>query len=223
MCCSVLVVTTNAADRVRYHNAFTDAGCSVTSAESFADARRQVNASVPDVLVAALRLGDFNGLHLAIVTRMAKGKATTVVLGDAESDSEPDVVATGSHYLLRPSVAELTGLVFRLRNAEAEPRRSRRIPVLGWVPVLVDSTVGRLLNVSNEGLAVELSGPHAYPIAATMYVSLAPDLLDVAAARSWTRPTTQGTVCGLRLAGESAREESDWYDWVAQFRQSARA
>jgi DNA-binding response OmpR family regulator len=124
MSCAVLIVTTNALALAAYERAFIEAGCATAVASSFEEARHWVDACVPDVLVAALRLGEFNGLHLAVVVRMAKDDATTVVLGDRDTDAEADVVATGSHFLRRPSAAELVGLVFRLRN---ESRASSRV------------------------------------------------------------------------------------------------
>jgi CheY-like chemotaxis protein len=220
MTCSVLLVTRNQADLSTYQQALQEVGFSVTAASSFEEARPRIDACAPDILVAALRLGEFNGLHLAIVTRMARASATTVILGDPWS-SEADVRATGSSYLLRPSVAELTGLVLRMSNPSAPVRRSRRILVGGGVEVVAGAATGRLLDISDEGLRLEVSSPQEHSVARMMHLSNAGAPIEVTADRVWARQTKGGTECGLRVHGDDPSRETAWRRTVGRFREAA--
>jgi two-component system nitrogen regulation response regulator GlnG len=55
------------------------AGYIVHAAYSFHDARRALTTSVPDVLVVDIRLGDYNGLQLALQARDVNPQIVIVV------------------------------------------------------------------------------------------------------------------------------------------------
>ncbi len=222
MSCSVLIVTTNPADLAAHERAFIEAGFFVTAASSFEEARRRVDAYMPDVLVAALRLGDFNGLHLATVTRMSKTRPTTVVMGEVDTDSEADAIATGSHFLVRPAAAELVGLVRRMRKTPAPVRRSRRVRVEGQIPIRVGTTTGRLMDVSPEGLRLTLCLSHEPSDAQAMRVSVGDDVFDLRGMRRWTRPASDGMECGLLLGDRPSQAETAWQRFVVDCRLNDR-
>ncbi len=62
-----------------------DAGCAVVSATSFQAARRALDCVEPDLLIADVRLDDFNGLHLAILSRLERPR-TRVIITHAFAD-----------------------------------------------------------------------------------------------------------------------------------------
>jgi len=63
-----------------------DAGYAVVSASSFQAARKALDCVEPDLLIADVRLDDFNGLHLAILSRLERPR-TRVIITHACPDS----------------------------------------------------------------------------------------------------------------------------------------
>ena len=56
-----------------------DAGYAVVSAASFHAARRALDCVEPDLLIADVRLDDFNGLHLAILSRSERPRTSVII------------------------------------------------------------------------------------------------------------------------------------------------
>jgi len=56
-----------------------DAGYAVVSASSFHAARRALDCVEPDLLIADVRLDDFNGLHLAILSRFERPRTRVII------------------------------------------------------------------------------------------------------------------------------------------------
>ncbi len=64
------------------------AGWDVIVRQSFAEARQDIAAFAPAMLLTALRLGDFNGIHLVHLSKLANPRAPCVVYGEADADVE---------------------------------------------------------------------------------------------------------------------------------------
>jgi DNA-binding NtrC family response regulator len=62
------------------------AGYLLEKADSFEQALQRVLAECPDLLVTPLRLGQFNGLHLALRCRAAHPGLPIIVTADAADD-----------------------------------------------------------------------------------------------------------------------------------------
>ena len=58
-----------------------NAGFDADSVATFEEARPRLTPASPDVLVADVRLGEFNGLHLAIVGRELRPALMAIVVG----------------------------------------------------------------------------------------------------------------------------------------------
>jgi DNA-binding NtrC family response regulator len=56
-----------------------DAGYAVVSASSFHAARKAIDSVDPDLLIADVRLDDFNGLHLAILSRLERPLTPVII------------------------------------------------------------------------------------------------------------------------------------------------
>jgi DNA-binding NtrC family response regulator len=56
-----------------------EAGCAVVSASSFQAARKALDCVEPDLLIADVRLDDFNGLHLAILGRLERPRMPVII------------------------------------------------------------------------------------------------------------------------------------------------
>ena len=62
----ILVVDSDPATRLFVSTTLGVAGYDVTATDSFYEARHHLEAACPALLIADIRLGEFNGLHLAL-------------------------------------------------------------------------------------------------------------------------------------------------------------
>src|ERR687885_266451 len=76
-------------------------GYRAASLGSFEEAARQVTAECPDLLIAALRLGAFNGLHLLFRCRAECPDMPFVISGDL-TDLTDDIDHYGARFLAKP-------------------------------------------------------------------------------------------------------------------------
>jgi len=131
------------------------AGFEVLSQRGFAEARGTLGAR-PDLVIAEVKLGPYNGLHLAI---LAAGLGTpAIVIGDSDPVLQVEAEHQGAVYLTAPVDAEHVLVVVRdLLAAAAHKRKSprKRVPVL---EALVNDMQARLLDVSHEGMRIEAIG-----------------------------------------------------------------
>ena len=81
--------------------------------DAFASAKAQLNAG-PDLLITEARLGDYNGLHLALRARAAG--IPSIVLGEPDRVSEREASNLGATYLplTRLRASDLLSLVATL-------------------------------------------------------------------------------------------------------------
>ena len=81
----------------------TGGGFSVTACDSFEDARRELTAHPPDVLLTDLRLGAFNGLQLVILASELNPQPLTVVMSAYDDPTlREEAERCGARYLLKP-------------------------------------------------------------------------------------------------------------------------
>ena len=100
---SVLVVAPTASIAGTMLAWLTDAGCAPVIVSSFAAGKRQLEDH-PSLLVAEVRLGEYNGLHLAL--RAQSHGVPAVLVGEADSVLEREAAQMGAIYLTPPLHAE---------------------------------------------------------------------------------------------------------------------
>ena len=86
---TVLVVEPDTVFRDRLVGWLREAGFCVQDVDSFAAARRVIAQGVPQLIVTELRLGSYNGLHLALVARRISPATRTLVLAPVEIRNAP--------------------------------------------------------------------------------------------------------------------------------------
>jgi len=80
-----------------------DAGYEVVTCSRFEDAREYLAADPPDALVTSLRLGEYNGLQLALrASWMGAGTAVVVISPYDDVVLRRDAAACGARYMLKP-------------------------------------------------------------------------------------------------------------------------
>jgi DNA-binding response OmpR family regulator len=117
----VLVVEPDHVDRVLVHSALASAGFEVTTTNNYDDAHAVLVARPPLVLVTTIRLGAYNGLHLALRGR-AENPAMVVIVTSSVPDPvlQRDAEEIGATFVLKP-VAERDLLAAIYRTALRRP------------------------------------------------------------------------------------------------------
>jgi DNA-binding response OmpR family regulator len=102
-------------DAVGIVTALTYAGFTVTLTDNFEAARRLLEDLRPLVLVTEIRLGAYNGIHLALRCRMSPSRVTVVVTsGFADPVLEREVEALDATFIAKPFIpVDLVAAVYR--------------------------------------------------------------------------------------------------------------
>jgi hypothetical protein len=142
-----------------------------------------------------------------------------IVVGEADPDLEIEAERRGASYLVRP--LDRGGVLFAVTLALAEgrpTRRSERKP-LPRVPAAVDGVASRIVDVSYEGVRVEL--PARERSALPPFFTLRVPLLNVAllVQRIWVCSSSEADAsgmlwCGGALARNPQRAEIAWRSLV---------
>lgn len=109
--------------------ALSGSGFEVTVAENFSEARQILNHHRPAVLVAEIRLGDYNGLHLVLVGKTVRPDMTAIVTSWAsDSTLRAEAERMGATFVPKPTTQqELQAAVFRTMFRE-DPARAIQPP-----------------------------------------------------------------------------------------------
>ena len=156
----VLIVDDDKTTREGLAEFLEEAGYEAVAVGTFEDATRILRSSPPDLLIADVRLGPFNGLQLVISS--PKPIPAIIITGFADPVLEADARRRGADYVLKPvSPARLLDLVAQKLASPpglrfGTPRRWERKPVIGGLPISVDDTPARIIDVSYGGLRFEM-------------------------------------------------------------------
>ncbi len=155
----VLIVDDDKTTREGLAEFLEEAGYEAVAVGTFEDATRILRTTPPDLLIADVRLGPFNGLQLVIST--PQPIPAIIITGFADPVLEADARRRGADYVLKPvSPARLLDLVAQklaaARPAFGTPRRWERKAVIGGLPISVDDVPARILDVSYGGLRFEM-------------------------------------------------------------------
>lgn len=93
---SVLVVNEDPFERCALTALLTGAGYATTAAATFEEARSVLDKGAPDLLIAHLRLGAFNGLHLFLRGRADRpDMAAIITTGPEDADIRMEALQFG--------------------------------------------------------------------------------------------------------------------------------
>jgi DNA-binding response OmpR family regulator len=122
---------------------------------TFEEARPRLTAGSPDVLVTDVRLGEFNGLHLAIVGRERRRALTAIVIGAPDAGFAKEATRHGAVFLAEP-VLEQDLLMSIATHFQARHRRWPRKQVTELVDVAFGDYPARIVDLSYGGLRLEV-------------------------------------------------------------------
>jgi DNA-binding response OmpR family regulator len=197
----------------------------VIEASSFDDARRHLlDSEELSLLVADIRLGQFNGLHLAFRARAHHPHVRLVITDHAfDTTLEAETKRLGGAYLARPFTTEvlealISGPAPRAAVAvqSGTPRRWPRRPVAGVVAA-VGPREARLFDVSYGGVCLEF--PRAdfdSALPSTLEVELTTIGLSLTVHPVWVRTTSSSPawLCGGEVIATDQPAMVQWRQFV---------
>ena len=97
----ILVVHEDAATATRLAMEITAMGCTVVTATNFEDGKTLLAGPPPALLIAGVRLGEYNGLHLVIRALLDHPVMSAIVIGDEPNPTfEAEVASHGAVFLV---------------------------------------------------------------------------------------------------------------------------
>ncbi len=212
----ILVVSQSLQQRDLLRHWLASAGYQVDLAADFDSARRWLENRNPDLLVTDVKLGAYNGLHLAIWSRGRDLATRTLLIGDADRVLEREAERERAVYLTSPLIEPaFINAVNALLGANSPMRRCRRKRVL--VDATVDGVLGSIVDLSYDGLCLAL--PNADQVALPAFFTLCVPAFGVACRvkRVWTvrPPNPRGTLlCGAVLPAPETNGSTSWRSFV---------
>ena len=201
--------------------ALTDRGYSVAAVRSFVDAKALLASSTPDLLIADVRLGEYNGLQLAIFSRQDHPDLPVIVT-NATPDKivEADAVRYGATFIADPEhnpafLFTAQGLIVARHATQRKSRHWNRRAVSGVVEVNAGNDRAQILDVSYGGMRLAFDSAREIP--ETFEITLPSADVTVTVNRVWTDdPTTVGPWrCGAELVKTTERR---WWRFVDTLR-----
>jgi DNA-binding response OmpR family regulator len=204
--------------------ALADAGYVVRRATSFDEARRQLVRVKPDVLITAVRLDGYNGLHLVIRSRETLPDLVAIVTHPVpDVVLQADAAAYNAVWLVQPIDARpLLDLLARMlaarsaRRRSTVPRRWFRRLVAGRFDAVLGAADATVVDLSYGGLRLQLRQPLAEPSHDVERVAFPVIGLDVHARTVWNGPADRARSWwyGLELDEPDPETNRAWRSFV---------
>ena len=121
----ILVVARNPKLAERLVAWLQESGRETTLVTTFADARARLDAP-PDLVITEVKLGEYNGLHVALKAQAAGIPA--VIIGPPDSVLQRDAESIQAVYLTAPGRGAVLGAVSRLLDPPASESPSAVLP-----------------------------------------------------------------------------------------------
>jgi DNA-binding response OmpR family regulator len=210
----VLIVDDDKTTREGLAELLEESGYEAAAVGTFEEATRFLRSTPPDLLIADVRLGPFNGLQLVISS--PKPIPAIIITGFADPVLESDARRRGADYVLKPvSPARLLDLVAHKLSAAHPgfgiPRRWERKQVVGGLQASVEDEPAKIVDVSYGGVRFEINGRHENNLPAAFNLKLPSAQLSVQAKLVWKNLIGNQTwLCGAALS----QETPEWYGLV---------
>jgi DNA-binding response OmpR family regulator len=195
--------------RASLASALSARGFKVLTADTFAEGRKLLIDWQPDVLVTSVRLREYNGLHLAVVSRQSSVLTKTIVIGYADPVLEAEARQAGALYLTDPDTQEVLAAV-----ESALHRRERRWPrARANITARAADQPVRLVDLSYGGFRIELAPGAALPTSEGFDLTVGS--LRVAALPVWMKQQAENEQvwCGATVAA-TGENNLAWREFV---------
>jgi DNA-binding response OmpR family regulator len=210
----VLIVDDDKTTREGLAEFLEGAGYEAVAVGTFEEATRILRSSPPDLLIADVRLGPFNGLQLVISS--PKPIPAIIITGFADPVLEADAKRRGAEYVLKPvSPSRVLDLVAHKLSTSwpgyGTPRRWERKLVIGGLPASVEDEPARIVDISYGGVRFEIDRKYDGTVPNSFRIELPSAQLSVEARLVWKNMIGDQTwLCGAALSQGSA----EWYGLV---------
>jgi DNA-binding response OmpR family regulator len=216
----ILVVDEDAGTRALLRKMLERAGYATLLTTTFQQGKRALAASAPDLLIADLRLGEFNGLQLLITspTRIP----TIMLTGFPDAVLAHEARNLGAGYITKPfsSSALLALIRDKLVAVPGEVtyptnRRWARKQVVGEMQAHVQESPARILDISYGGVRFEFESAAEREIPTSFRVTLPESHLSVQVDLVWkSRRSGRSWLCGAALSDANRAITHAWYGLV---------
>jgi DNA-binding response OmpR family regulator len=217
MTATVLIVENDASARLGLRELLEHAGYRVLVASSFIEGRRILRERGPDLLIADVRLDDYNGLQLVAAADIP----AIVITGVSDPVIEQDARKLNADFLLKPvSPPDLLELIARrirdaaARKASGAKRRWTRKPVTTHVGANVGSSLGRVVDVSYGGLRLEMASAVPQGLPPTFDVRLPEADLTIPVDLIWMQGMDGTYQCGVAVSQADVAAARAWFGLV---------
>lgn len=203
----ILVVDDDRSTRVGMVALLEGAGYTVRGAESLKAARQAIDEDPPDLLITDVRLGEFNGLHLAAANRTQV--PVIVVTGFPDPVLEEVARTFGADFLLKPvKPSELLARVEKILTPSTEQtfQPSRRWPrkrVTTEVPAQVDMLPVRVVDISYGGLSLAANAAPSDAQRPAFQITFPAASLSVRGHVVWERSADDTWTCGVMVSEDT--------------------
>jgi len=157
----LLLVDTNVDRLSELESELTRGGYHVAAASTFSEAKRRLSMAPPDLVITAVPLGEYNGLHLVVRARAAHPHVLAIVFHTADVVLEKEAQGMGAEYATDVSPIALHALVERLLSTVEAPVSTsvqRRWPrKYAHVTARIGDRDAEVVDASYGGLRLELS------------------------------------------------------------------
>lgn len=221
----VLIVEDNDATLAGLSELLKRAGYSTFATRSFEEGAHVMRDDTPDVLIADVRLGPYNGLQLLVTS--PKRVPTIIMTGYPDPVLESDAVQLGAQFIVKPVVpAALLAMVESQLAARRSDERSNRrwdrkrpsrellATVEGSAHIVGDTPV-QIVDVSYGGMRLALVRAATYPPHASFNVHVAGSTVSVPVTVIWSSQLGDGRwLCGAALSDIDSDSARAWQGLV---------
>jgi DNA-binding response OmpR family regulator len=216
----IVLVDVDRTLRQRLDRLLSEQGYLVATAHSFHRAKDLLDSVNPDLLITGVRLDAFNGLQLAIRTRLGHARMP-IILTDASGDPmlEAEARRQGATMVLNPLenpefLRSVHAALDRPQPTPSPIRRWYRKRVHEIMEARVASAPVKILDISHGGVRLAFDDQQEVP--AVFDVEVPAAHVTVRAQRVWTAqsPTSHEMWCGAEISELPPVESDQWQDFV---------
>lgn len=212
----VLIVEDNDATRTGLSELLKRAGYQTQATRSFEEGSRAMREDAPDLLIADVRLGPYNGLQLLVTS--PKRIPTIIMTGFPDPVLEADAHHLGAQFILKPvAPAALLSLVEEQLASRPAPelsgptRRWARKQVAGDLTARVEDVAAKILDVSYGGMRFQLTREAQRELPPSFNVVLPQSAVSVQVDLVWSSRGSDGAwLCGAALSEADQAATSAW-------------
>jgi DNA-binding response OmpR family regulator len=212
----ILVVDGDRAARSLLKDILERSGYETLLASTFQEGKHALVADAPDLLIADLRLGEFNGLQLVLMSRNRIPTIMVTAFPDPVLAEEARNLGVG--FVTKPfSPTAFLALVREKLEGGPEAvnfstsRRWARKQVLGELQARVQQAPARILDISYGGLRLEVDRVAGREIPSSFSVTLPTSRLSVQVDLVWkSRTGDHNWLCGAAVAETNQATARAW-------------